>query len=236
MDDILVIFLIMVLLPTVFVVAKYQDKMWRIKFMRERFPKKDYHLLELVSKDRRSKKLMIVLPSQATVWINGKVWALVPETIYRTDNPTVVSSQGIRIYNKNKKEDGFFVEKITHNEGVPVITIDEASFRPVDYDYKSPTKANAGEAGAILKGWVVNEEMKARISGFKDVKNLQIICIGALLFSLAAAGVGYMGYSEAQATHTDLNKMNATLNEVHDYFVPSKLSNATSYPIINAGR
>jgi uncharacterized membrane protein YphA (DoxX/SURF4 family) len=205
MEDIFVILLVLVAVFAAFMVAKFTDMFWKIKQQRQ-FMKKDFHLLGVVSKDRKAIKYQIFLPESSVIWNGMEMW-------------TVLSN---RIYRQAKPDDGFVLkeEHVKWIEGIPVLFVDEENFRPLDFWFDETTNAKPGEAGAILKSWVVNQAAKAAVKAFAEIMQLRNLIYIILALSLISAGVSVWNHMVLGDTQTAVNGIAVQVSEIHKIIVP----------------
>jgi hypothetical protein len=202
-DDILFYGVVFVLVLGAFFIAKWSDIYWQIK-QKRKYLKKDFHLACIVSKDMKNITPKIFNPEQSTIWHDGKVYTVEKRRIYRKDKP----------------EDGFMVPKPKFEEGIPVIYIDDESFRPLDFDFTTPTVAKPGEAGAILKSWEVNAAAKAMVSAYDKMKQQAMFVMIILGLCVLIAGLVYFTYTAADNSNKQLANQQVQITEIHDYLMP----------------
>lgn len=166
----LIVIAFIVFVPLAFVVAKYQDIYWRVKLFRKTF-KRNLYILERVSKDGKTRTARMINLDGDTFDVGNYKWVV----------------KNARIYRKDKESAGFKVSKnnIAWEEGVPIITVDEDSIKPLDF-YKEDATIRPEELGSTLSAWVMNQLAK----GFAMIKNqdlwLKLIAVGVLINLLMA--------------------------------------------------
>lgn len=215
MDIILTLMLTVLTGVGAFVAGKWTDIYWRIKIKRQ-IQKKDYHIAEIVSKDKKSKTQQVFLPEQSMIW-NGM-------ESYTVENG--------RVYRTSKPDDGFHIgeENIRWKEGIPVLTIDADTFRPLDYDFKNTTGVKSGEVGAILKSWEVNQAAKATVTAFAEMKKAQTIVMIVLAVSvlcLLVAGLTFMDVGEMKKAIPSIYENAEGVKMLKNYIIPPELQNTT---------
>lgn len=170
-----------------FLVGKYQDIVWRCKTFRK-YLKKNFIILERVSKDGKTRTARMIN-------LDGD--------IFNVGNYTWVSKGG-RIYRKDKESEGFKAGRhnVAWEEGVPILTVDEDSIKPLDF-YKEDSTIKPEELGSTVSAWVMNQLAK----GFATMKNqdlwiklIMVLCVINLLISYTVMdGVGKLQKQGIQA-------------------------------------
>jgi len=138
-----------------FLVAKYQDIVWRCKTFRKTF-KRNVVILERVSKDNKTRTSRMINLDGDMFNVSGFTWVV----------------RKSRIYRKDKENEGFKIGKkdINWEEGVPIITVDEDTIKPLDF-YKDDSTIRPEELGSTLSAWVMNQLAK----GFAAIKSQDLL-------------------------------------------------------------
>lgn len=194
------------------IIGKWTDVYFRIKMLRQ-ITKKDYHLAEIVSKDKKTKIQKVFLPDNSVIWNGLDSYTVEADRIYRTDKP----------------HDMFFLkrDKLTWKEGIPILTLDEDTFRPIDYAWAEKSAVASSEIGSLMKSWVVNQSSKAIVIAFNDMKNSQkatFITLAISLLTLLCCGVLYMQLSDMTKQigfdKAEVEQIKTQTNYLYEYIIP----------------
>jgi len=148
-----------------FLAGKFQDILWRTKTYRK-YLKRNFTIIERVSKDGKTRIQRMADMDNDVFSVGMFMWLI---------------KKG-RIYRKDKEECGFTPVRanISWEEGVPIITVDEDSIKPLDF-YKEESTIRPEELGSTLNAWVMNQLAK----GFAAIKNqdlwIKLIAVGVLI-------------------------------------------------------
>jgi len=218
MDDATAMGFVLIIGILSFVFAKWTDTRWRIKFLRSR-TKKDYYLANIVSEDKRVLYPKMFLPEHGVIEHKGMIWCVDTEKVFREGR---VIETNFRISEKGKPTNGFTVktEHMKWEEGIPVIYIDEKTFRPIGFDFehenKTPTPARPSESSAILKGWLSNAMMKIMAS----TKKFETLLIVACILSAIGAGIAYLDKTDLDAMKVQISALQNQTADIHNVLLP----------------
>jgi hypothetical protein len=218
MDDSIAMGFILMIGVLAFVFAKWTDTRWRIKFLRSR-TKKDYYLGNIVSEDKRVLYPKMFLPENGVIEHKGMQWCVDTEQVFREG---AVVEKKIRVSEKGKPTNGFTLSQssVKWEEGIPVIYIDEKTFRPIGFDFehenKTPTPARPSEASSIMKGWLSNAMMKIMAS----TKKFETLLIVACLVGAAAAGIGYLCKTQLDDMKVQISSLQNQTADIHNVLLP----------------
>jgi hypothetical protein len=162
-----------------FFAGRSRDMIWRAKFCRN-YLKQKVLLIERVSKDLKTRTLHIINTQTDVINLDGKMWVVDKDRIYR----------------KNKQEQGTVLSaaKVKYEEGVPIITLDDDSIKPLDY-FPEQSSVKPAQLGATLSSWVINQIAKnaAQLKNSDLWMKIAAICAAA---SVLIAGGAFMKASE----------------------------------------
>jgi hypothetical protein len=128
---------------------------------------------------------------------------------------SIVIMDKTKIYREDKPEAGFFINKghIKWDEGVPTLYVYADSLKPADF-FNESSNVSAEDVSTVLISFVRIEIMK----GLKLMEEYKIYFIAIGILALLASGVAYFAYSEAQATHKQVDSANAKLDAIMQRF------------------
>lgn len=160
-----------------YVVGRASDPIWRGKKMRQ-FMRKDYILVNIVGKDRKSISSVIADSNSGILKVGKFLWVL----------------EAGRIYRKDKPQAGFMLgpSVVRHEEGMPTVYVDSESLKPLDF-FQEAGAIKPDEVSGSLVGFIANEMAKALMS----MKGQQMLTYVIIAVVLVSALLGWLGYSEA---------------------------------------
>lgn len=161
-----------------FIVGRMLDLPFRIKTLR-RFLKKDYGILNIVNRDAKTIKSIMVNFANDVIQNGTEIWIIEKGHIYR----------------KDKREKGDYVTEtnVRWEEGVPCVYVDHDSLKCIDF-YPDTSNIRPAEAGSTLMSWITNQVNKA-MSSQMNIRTLLLIAIGV------AAGALILSYLSWSATN-----------------------------------
>lgn len=170
-------------------IGRMLDPYYRIRQMR-RFLKRDYLILKKVGKDAKTIIARIINAESTAFLHRGGVWVVEKGRIYR--DLGFEKGGNVRI-----KEGGFDFRpgmsevKISYEEGVPVIYVDDEHIKPLNFNNEEALTSPSGAGGAIV-AWVLNQIAK----GAGDMQKYTIFFI--LLGLLATASLYFAWQANGQ--------------------------------------
>ena len=160
-----------------FFIASWTNIFWRAKFMRNSM-KKEVFIFRILSKDKRSMKEMIVdvnddikiIGDKAFICEKGRVWRTSIENMKlfedskksnkaepKMDEMAALESGSTTQNVHINKDDGFYLEqpenskKVKWEQEVPVMYVDDESFRPLEItELRTESKVTAEQLGQML--------------------------------------------------------------------------------------
>jgi hypothetical protein len=180
-------------------IGMFMNPLFRAKTLRS-LTKKEYGILALVSKDKRSSRLFVVNFNEFVLAVAGKKWAGVGGRIYREDAP----------------EKGFYTndKMVKYREGVPIVYVDDESLTPLEF-WSDAGKVSPDEVGSVYTAWVNNQIAKGQARG---QQNLQLFLIIAILAAVGAAYFGYQTNAKAEALQAQVSSDHVILVKMSTYF------------------
>jgi len=135
-------------------IGRLLDPYWRASMLR-RITKKDYGVVNILSKDNRRIASLVVNFENDVVNYGGNVWIFEKSHIYR----------------KNKIERGFTISKgekpneeptpIKFEEGLPSVFVDKDTMKPKDFWQEDKPKVPSAEMSGFLLGYTENQIQKS---------------------------------------------------------------------------
>lgn len=179
-------------------IGRMGDPTYKVKRLRQ-FLKTNTIMVAFISKDRKTIDKTSVNIDNARIKIGN----------------TIVAVDKTKIYREDKPEAGFFIKKefIKWDEGVPTLYVYADSLKPADF-FSEPSNVSAEDVGTVLISFVRIEIMK----GLKLMEEYKIFFLILGIMILAAIVLGYLGFSEAQATHLVANANGAKLDAIMNRF------------------
>jgi len=208
-----------------FLLASWTNIFWRAKFMRNSLHREVF-IFRMLSKDKRSMKEMIVdvnddvkvLGDKAFICEKGRVWRTSIENMklfedskksskveLKTDEMATLESGNTTSNIHINKDDGFYLEqpenskKVKWEQEVPVMYIDDESFRPLEItELRTESKVTAEQLGQMLTTFI-NVSVAKKLSS-KKMDMMSIITI------LGIVGIGFLMF-QASGKIDDLKKI-----------------------------
>ena len=167
----------------------WANPFWKCKQLRG-FLKKNYVIICLLSKDRRSFVVSVVNAVKDKIKYRDFIWYITEGSIWRAlEIPTEKNKEPADstrlVGNEPKKK--FFMDMLQHAEGVPIVFLDMDTLTPVGFQ-NAEAKVKANEISAFLQADWLNEYAKMQASN----KSLQIWLIAACCLSLLSVGLTYI--------------------------------------------
>jgi len=176
----------------VWFIGRLFDIHFRCSMMRLIDKVADYGILCISSKDRKRIEKVIVSFKKDCLWVDCYCWIFDKRHLFR----------------ELKHEKGFYIQDhhVIFEEGVPCLYVDRNDLKPLSFEgEENPVKPN--EVASGLKAWIDNERAKMMAQN-QSMQTLLIVCV---IFSLIAAGLGYMSMTKA-------NDNEAKLLQIEKYF------------------
>lgn len=194
-DDIQLYSIITIIAIVGFFIGKFRDTFWRASMFRK-LTKKEWGVLGITSPDLKNVRMITVNFSRDIIQVQGKVWVVLKNRIYRQDKP----ERGFRL----DKED----IPIKWIEGVPTIYVNETTFMPLDFEgIGGNTKPE--EISSVFLSWVNNQLAK----GFASMKNYQTFMVITLILALCATLLAYMSWSEVGNVKAMIAELDAKITK-----------------------
>lgn len=178
------------------VIGKFMDPIWRAKMFRN-FTKKEWGVLAIASPDNKTVRSIVVNFSKDVVNVQGKVWIIEQEKIYRMDKP----ERGFRLDRVDLPKRWF--------DGIPYVFVNDASFLPIDI-MGNVGNTKPEEIASVFLAWNNNQIAK----GMLAMKNQQLFVIIACIMSLLAAIFGFMSFQKAGDMQNQLSAVDARTKEM----------------------
>lgn len=161
-----------------FLFAKYQDILWRARMLRK-LRKKDYGILNIVSRDGKTIRSVVVNFEEDAINVGDNIWIIAKSRIYR----------------KSDESMGFSLKKgkspVRWTEGVPTLFVDMDNVKPLIFEGEEST-IKPDEVGANLMAWVNNVIMKKKHALPSQDKFMKIILIAVIL----VGGIAFLVYTQ----------------------------------------
>jgi hypothetical protein len=175
-----------------YLAGKWFDIHWRAKFQRNSM-KKEMMIFRILNKDKHSMREMLVnvegdyklLKDKGFLCENGRIWRT------NLDNLEVLPGGELNLKGKKdektgeempiNKDDGFMItspetiKKVKWEQGVPILYIDEDSFRPIDFYEDSTNKTNPKNVANMLSTLVNIEVARKLANKTQDIFTILII-------------------------------------------------------------
>ena len=159
-------------------VGKLTDTIFRAKVFRA-ITKKEWGVLAISSPDNKTVRAITVNFSGDIVNVQGKIWVIEKEKVYRYDKP----ERGFRLDREDLPRRWF--------DGVPYVFVNEASFLPIDIT-GTVGSTRPEEISSVFLAWVNNQLAK----GFASFKMHQTLLLITCVLSLVGAIFGLMCFQK----------------------------------------
>jgi len=177
-----------------FLAASFTNIMWKAKFMRQNM-KREVFIVRFLNKDKHSMREFIcdvnddvkLLGNKVVIFEKGRIWRTSAENVQLFD-------KGYKVVNKKdemtgmevppNKDDGFYLEDAKNTKAiqwvqeVPVIHIDDESFRPIEFQGVDTSKDTPAETMASLIETYINIQVAKRLARKKQDILLLILLAG----------------------------------------------------------
>ena len=175
-------------------IGKLMDCVFRAKMLRA-ITRREWGILAISSPDNKTVRAITVNFSGDIVNVQGKIWVIEKEKVYRYDKP----ERGFRLDREDLPRRWF--------DGVPYVFVNEASFLPIDIT-GSVGATRPEEISSVFLAWVNNQLAK----GFASFKMHQTLLLITCVLSLVGAIFGLMCFQKIGDLQTAQSAMDAKLS------------------------
>jgi len=187
--DIIIILVLILLMPIFVIIFTYFTSIeFRCKLKRQLL-KKNFGIVNLVSKDYKSILSLIKNFDHDIIEIGGKIWIIEPDRIYRKNKETIIPIQ---------EKDIKFIA------GIPTLYLNADSLYPLTF-FKEETKINPAELFAPVNAYIITKE--AELLRWKRTYTIGVI----ILLCLLAISVYYSFSTHDMLQNKILPLLNSTL-------------------------
>jgi len=195
-EEIIIYAAIFLALAIGWLVGKLMDPVYRAKTLRS-LTKKEWGVLAIASPDNKTVRSITVNFSKDVINVQGKVWIIEQEKIYRMDKP----ERGFRLDRVDLPKRWF--------DGIPYVFVNDASFLPIDI-MGNVGNTKPEEIASVFLAWNNNQIAK----GMLAMKNQQLFVIIACIMSLLAAIFGFMAFQKGGDMQSQLTSIDARTKEM----------------------
>jgi len=153
---------------------------WQAKLLRK-LTKKDYGILSVVSKDRKTIRRILVNFSKEIVDVKDKKWVIEAPRIYREDQ---------------KEKGDNFSSKIKYEEGIPIAFVDEKDILALDF-FKKDIVTSPEVISSII-GNFANYEIERKKASIGGMDRTQMLVILSIVLITVAIALAWYSYTNTQ--------------------------------------